>query len=156
MSEDLLTRYEQYMNPALARIFRFTGIEAVEDHGQGALLWDEAGNQYLDCAGGYGVFVQGYQHPRIVARAKQQLDKLTLSSRVLESRPAIDLAEKLAHLTPGDLQYSFFCNSGAEAVEGALKFARAATGRSKIVSTYGAFHGKTFGALSVSGRPTYQ
>ncbi|PSR32534.1 MAG: putrescine aminotransferase [Sulfobacillus benefaciens] len=156
MSEDLLTRYEQYMNPALARIFRFTGIEAVEDHGKGALLWDEAGNQYLDCAGGYGVFVQGYQHPRIVARAKAQLDKLALSSRVLESRPAIDLAEKLAHLTPGDLQYSFFCNSGAEAVEGALKFARAATGRSKIVSTHGAFHGKTFGALSVSGRPTYQ
>ncbi len=156
MTEDLLARYEKYMNPGLARIFRFTGIEAVEDHGSGALLWDEDGQEYIDCAGGYGVFVQGYQHPRIVAKAQMQLGKLALSSRVLESRPAIDLAAKLAELTPGDLQYSFFCNSGAEAVEGALKFARVATGRTKIISTMGAFHGKTYGALSVSGRETYR
>ncbi len=156
MAEELLERYGQYMNPALARIFRFTGIDSVEDHGQGAILWDESGHEFIDCAGGYGVFNQGYQHPRIVAAAHRQLDKMGISSHVLESRPGVDLAEMLSQITPGDLQYSFFCNSGTEAVEGALKFARAATGRQEIISTIGAFHGKTYGSLSVSGRRLYQ
>ena len=66
------------------------------------------------------------------------------------------LAKRLAELTPGDLRYTFFANSGTEAVEGALKLARAATGRKKIVATYDAFHGKTLGALSVSGREAFQ
>ena len=66
------------------------------------------------------------------------------------------LAKRLAELTPGDLKISFFANSGTEAVEGALKLARAATSRTKIVGTRDAFHGKTFGALSVSGRPYYR
>ena len=66
------------------------------------------------------------------------------------------LARALAQIAPGDLELSFFCNSGAEAVEGALKLARAATRRTKFVATTGAFHGKTFGALSVSGRATFQ
>lgn len=156
MADELVERYGHYMNPGLARVFRFTGIDAVEDHGQGAILWDEAGRAYIDCAGGYGVFSQGYQHPRIVAAAHRQIDKMGISSHVLESRPGVDLAEMLAEVTPGDLQYSFFCNSGTEAVEGALKFARAATGHTEIISTLGAFHGKTYGSLSVSGRKLYQ
>ncbi|POB11019.1 putrescine aminotransferase [Sulfobacillus sp. hq2] len=144
------------MNPGLARALRFMGLNAVEKTGHEAIIVDEEGNQYIDCAGGYGVFVQGYQNSRIVERAHQQLDQLSLSSRVLLNRPMIALAEELARLTPGDLQYSFFCNSGAEAVEAALKFARIQTGRPRIISTYGAFHGKTLGALSVSGRDTYR
>lgn len=156
MAENLLDRYEQFMNPGLARVFRFTGIDSVEDHGLGCLVWDESGRAFIDCAGGYGVFNQGYQHPRIVSAAHRQLDKMGISSHVLESRPSVDLAEMLARVTPGDLQYSFFCNSGTEAVEGALKFARAATGRTQIISTVGAFHGKTYGSLSVSGRRLYQ
>lgn len=156
MAEELVERYGHYINPGLARVFRFTGIDAAEDHGHGAILWDEAGRAYIDCAGGYGVFNQGYQHPRIVAEAHRQIDKMGISSHVLESRPGVDLAEMLAEVTPGDLQYSFFCNSGTEAVEGALKFARAATGRTEIISMLGAFHGKTYGSLSVSGRRLYQ
>ncbi len=156
MAEELLDRYGKYINPSLARVFRFTGIDSVEDHGQGAILWDEAGQAFIDCAGGYGVFNQGYQHPRIVAAAHRQLDKMGISSHVLESRPGVDLAQMLAEITPGDLQYSFFCNSGTEAVEGALKFARASTGRTQVISTMGAFHGKTYGSLSVSGRRLYQ
>ncbi|PSR36117.1 MAG: putrescine aminotransferase, partial [Sulfobacillus thermosulfidooxidans] len=148
--------FERYMNPGLARALRFMGLNAVEKTGHEAIIVDEEGNQYIDCAGGYGVFVQGYQNSRIVERAHQQLDQLSLSSRVLLNRPMIALAEELARLTPGDLQYSFFCNSGAEAVEAALKFARIQTGRPRIISTYGAFHGKTLGALSVSGRDTYR
>lgn len=157
MSEqDLLRGYEEYMNPGLARVLRFMGMDAVEASGDGALLRDESGQEYIDCAGGYGVFVQGYRHPRIVAAAHQQLDRLPLPSRILLNRPMVALAERLHDLTPGDLTYSFFCNSGTEAVECALKFARAATGRTRIVTTFGAFHGKTYGALSVSGRAQYQ
>ncbi|WP_242968489.1 aspartate aminotransferase family protein [Sulfobacillus sp. hq2] len=154
--DDLIAKFERYMNPGLARALRFMGLNAVEKTGHEAIIVDEEGNQYIDCAGGYGVFVQGYQNSRIVERAHQQLDQLSLSSRVLLNRPMIALAEELARLTPGDLQYSFFCNSGAEAVEAALKFARIQTGRPRIISTYGAFHGKTLGALSVSGRDTYR
>ena len=153
---DVLSRYEQFINPGLARVLRFMGLGAVENTGQGAMVITESGEEYIDCAGGYGVFIPGYQHPRIVARAQAQLAKLSLSSRVLLNRPMVELAEELARLTPGDLQYSFFCNSGAEAVEAALKFARIQSGRSRIITTTGAFHGKTFGALSVSGRATYR
>lgn len=154
--DETLLKFEHYMNPALARVFRFMGLDTVEDHAQGAVITDVYGAQYLDLAGGYGVFIHGYQHPRIVAAAREQLERMALSSRVLPSRPAADLAELLAEVTPGDLTYSFFCNSGAEAVEAALKFARLATGRQKIIATHGAFHGKTMGALSVTGREMFR
>jgi putrescine aminotransferase len=82
--------------------------------------------------------------------------QLPLSSKTFLNKPLADLAERLAHLTPGNLQYSFFCNSGAEAVEGALKFARMATGKPAFISTHGSYHGKTLGALSASGRDKYK
>ncbi len=153
---DILTQYERFINPGLARALRFMGLTEVEYSGHGAVVVTEAGEEYIDCAGGYGVFIAGYLHPRIVARARDQISKIALSSRVLLNRPMVELAQELARLTPGDLQYSFFCNSGTEAVEAALKFSRIQTGRSRIISTSGAFHGKTFGALSVSGRDTYR
>lgn len=153
---DWVTRMERVMNPGLARVFRFMGLGAVEHTGRGAEVIDEAGRRYIDCASGYGVLNQGYLHPRIVAAARAQLAELAMSSRVLINRQAIELAEYLSQVTPGDLQYSFFVNSGAEAVEAALKLARYATGRSRVVTTVGAFHGKTLGALSVSGRALYQ
>lgn len=153
---DLLTRYETYVNPGLARAFRFMGLAAVEARGLKATVYDEDGTEYLDLSSGYGVISHGHAHPRIVARAKAQMDRMAMSTRLLLNRPLIELAELLAQLTPGDLQYTFMVNSGTEAVEAALKFARAATGRRKLVSTAGAFHGKTLGALSVSGRDLYQ
>lgn len=153
---DVLDGYEAYMNPSLARTYRFMGLNHAEQTAFGAIVVDQDGIEYLDLAGGYGVFAQGYRHPRIVACAHRQLDEMPLSSRVLVSPHQVALAEKLAELTPGDLTYSFFVNSGTEAVEAALKIARGSTGRSKIVSTIGAFHGKTFGSLSVSGRELYQ
>jgi putrescine aminotransferase len=152
----LLDRFGAVVNPGLARAFRFMGLDAVEASGHGAVLVDEQGTSFLDMGSGYGVMVHGYGHPRLVAAAERQLHRLSMSSRVLLNRPMVELAELLAQVTPGDLSYSFFVNSGAEAVEAALKFARAATGRSGFVSMTGAFHGKTFGALSVSGRDLYQ
>lgn len=155
-SEELLARFEAFVNPGLARVYRFMGLDSIEADGEGARVRDEAGHVYIDCAGGYGVFVHGYRHPRLLAAARRQLEQLPLSSRVLLSRPAVELAELLAEVTPGELRYSFFVNSGAEAVEAALKFARAATGRPRLISTWGGFHGKTLGALSVTGRSLYQ
>jgi len=148
--------YEHYMSPGMARLLRFMGLSAVEWEGDGAVVRDVAGNEYLDCGSGYGVLSHGHRHPRVVAAVEQQLGRMAMSTRLLISQPTVELAALLAQVTPGDLQYTFFCNSGAEAVEGALKFARIATGRSRIVAAEGAFHGKTLGALSASGRPLYK
>ena len=153
---DWLDRFGATMNPGLARVLRFMGLDEVEITGSGAELIDHAGRRFLDCSGGYGVFLHGYRHPRLVEAARRQLDQLAMSSRVLLNPRTIELAELLAEVAPGDLQYSFFTNSGTESVEAALKFARAATGRSRFISTWGAFHGKSMGALAVSGRALYQ
>jgi putrescine aminotransferase len=131
-------------------------LEAVESHAEGVWVYDHDGNRYLDFLGGFGALNFGYRHPAIVAAVKTQLDKMPLSSRVLFNEVQAELAAQLAALTPGDLRFCFFCHSGAEAVEACLKFARLATGRPKIVAMQNAYHGKTLGALSASGREVYR
>jgi putrescine aminotransferase len=128
----------------------------VEVTADGATIVDHNGKRYLDFAGGYGVFTLGYRHPRVVAAVHAQLEVMALSGRTMFNPLLGRLAKRLAELTPGDLKISFFANSGTEAVEGALKLARAATQRAKLVGTEGAFHGKTFGALSASGREAFR
>jgi putrescine aminotransferase len=147
--------YRDYVNPPLARVMKLSG-SPVEVSADGATIVDHNGKRYLDFAGGYGVFTLGYRHPRVVAAVRAQLDVMALSGRTMFNPLLGRLAKRLAELTPGDLKISFFANSGTEAVEGALKLARAATKRTKLVGTYGAFHGKTFGALSVSGRDAFR
>ncbi|MGH7329302.1 MAG: aspartate aminotransferase family protein, partial [Polyangiaceae bacterium] len=98
----------------------------------------------------------GHSHPRVVEAVRKQLELMSLSGKTMFNAPLGRLAKRLAEITPGDLRISFFANSGTEAVEGALKLARAATGRQKIVATFDAFHGKTLGGLSVSGREMFQ
>jgi len=154
--EETVEKYTRFINPGLVRLFKFANFNTVEWKGKGAKVWDIFGNQYIDCIGGFGVFNVGRNHPRVVEAVKRQLDYLPLSTRTLFNRQQADLAEMLAQITPGELQYSFFCNSGAEAVEGAIKLARFYTGRKKLVSALGGFHGKTMGALSVSGREVYK
>lgn len=154
--EETIEKYVKYLNPGLARLYKFANLNTVEWRGEGAKVFDIFGEAYIDCVGGFGVFNVGRNHPRVVARVMEQLKLLPLSSRTLFNKHQADLAEMLAQVTPGNLQYSFFCNSGAEAVEGALKLARMYTKRRKFVSALGSFHGKTFGALSVSGREVYK
>lgn len=154
--QETIEKYERFLNPAVARLFRFMGLSTVEWSAEGNLLLDIEGKEYIDCLGGYGVFSLGHRHPKIIEAVKQQLDLMPLSSKVLFNKPMADLAEILAEITPGDLQYSFFVNSGAEAVEGALKLARVHTGREKFISTINSFHGKTFGALSATGRNLFR
>jgi putrescine aminotransferase len=153
--DETYENYRDYVNPPLARVMKLSG-SPVEVSADGAVIVDHNGKQYLDFAGGYGVFTLGYRHPRVVAAVHAQLDRMALSGRTMFNPLLGRLAKRLAELTPGDLKISFFANSGTEAVEGALKLARAATKRAKLVGTHGAFHGKTFGALSVSGREAFR
>ncbi len=151
-----LERYQRYLNPGLTRLFQFGGVETVEWAAEGCLVWDAHGREYIDCACGPAIFNIGHRHPHVLAAVRDQLDRMPMSVRTMPSVPQADLAERLAAVAPGDLQYTFFCNSGTEANEGAIKLARLATGRPGIIATHGAFHGKTLGALSATGRDYYK
>jgi len=119
--------------------------------GDGAWLVDDGGKRYLDLLGGIAVVGLGHRHPAPLAAAHAQLERLWHVSNLFFTEPMQELAEKLSSRFGG--AQVFFCNSGAEAVEAALKWARKATGRSELVALEGSFHGRTFGALSVTGQP---
>ena len=154
--EQTMEKYEKYVNPGLARLFRYMGLSTIEWDAKGSIVTDLKGDQYLDLLGGYGMFSAGHSHPKIVAAVKEQLDRMSMSTKILLNKPMADLSELLAQVTPGDLQYSFFGNSGTEAVEAALKLARMAKKKPGIISTKGAFHGKSMGSLSATGRDVFR
>jgi putrescine aminotransferase len=153
--QETVENYRRFLNPPLARVMKVSG-SPLETRASGSTIVDHTGKAYLDFAGGYGVFTLGHRHPRVVAAVREQLDFIALSGKTMFNALQGRLARRLAEIAPGDLEISFFSNSGAEAVEGAIKLARAATGRAKIVATHGAFHGKTLGALSASGREPFR
>lgn len=155
-SDEIREKFARHVSPSLARLIRFMGLESVESHAQGSIVFDDEGRDYLDCLGGFGVFGLGHRPEKVVEAVQDQLGKMPLSSKLLFNAPQAELATLLAQVSPAGLEYCFFCNSGAEAVEGALKLARAATGRAEFVSAEGGFHGKTLGALSISGREAYK
>lgn len=147
--------YTDHLNPNLSKLMAFAGF-GLEDHAEGCYIFDHEGNKYLDCLGGYGVFSLGHRHPKVVEAVQNQLGRMPLSSKVFFSPQQAELAIKLAQVSPEGLQYTFFSNSGTEAVEAALKMARITTGRTRFVSTEDSYHGKTLGALSVTGREKYR
>jgi putrescine aminotransferase len=153
--DETYANYRDHLNPPLARVMKVSG-SPVEVSASGSTITDHLGKTYLDFAGGYGVFTLGHRHPRVVAAVKEQLDRIALSGRTMFNPLMGRLAKRLAEIAPGDLSIAFFANSGTEAVEGALKLARAATRRPAIVATDAAFHGKTLGALSASGRDAFR
>jgi 4-aminobutyrate aminotransferase/(S)-3-amino-2-methylpropionate transaminase len=123
--------------------------------GTGAVLTDTGGRDYLDCFAGISVVNAGHCNPEVIAAAKAQMEKLVhCSSYLYHLQPTADLAEKIAQITPGGLTKSFFGSSGAEAIEGALKLARLYTGKHEFIALHGSFHGRSYGALSVSGNWT--
>lgn len=154
--ESTAEAYQDHLNPRLAGLLKFMGFGTVVASSAGMTLTDVDGEEWLDFLGGLGVFNLGHRHPRVIEAVQRQLDALPLSLPVFFNRQQAELATLLAEVLPGRLQYSFFCGSGAEAVEGALKLARISTGRIGIVAAEGAYHGKTFGALSASGRDLYR
>lgn len=156
ISEQVTKLYAEHINAGLVRLMKFAGVEGVESHAEGVWVYDHDGRPYLDFLGGFGALNFGHRHPKIIAAVKAQLDKMPLSSRVLFNDVQAELAAQLATIAPSDLSFCFFCHSGAEAVEACLKFARLATGRRKIIAMQNAYHGKTLGALSASGRDVYR
>ncbi|HZT40907.1 MAG TPA: aminotransferase class III-fold pyridoxal phosphate-dependent enzyme [Chthonomonadaceae bacterium] len=154
--ESIIEKYREYVNPGLARLMEFAGFGDVEESAQGCVVTTAGGAQYLDFVGGFGVFSLGHRHPRVVAAAHRQLDRMPLSTRTFFNAQQALLAEKLASIAPGDLRYTFFSNSGTEAVEAALKIARVATGKTDFISTIGGFHGKSMGSLTATGRESYR
>jgi predicted acetylornithine/succinylornithine family transaminase len=138
----------QFSTPLLPTYARFDVTFA---SGQGSWLTDVEGRRYLDLLGGIAVVSLGHCHPAPLAAAKRQLDSLWHTSNLYSTQPMLRLAEQLSTRFGG--ASAFFCNSGAEAIEAGLKWARKATGKRVAVALEGSFHGRTHGALAVTGQP---
>jgi len=134
-------------------LYRYTPL--VVEHAKGSYLYTVEGRRYLDFACGIAVTNLGHGHPWVLRAAHEQLDKLVHLSVVGHHEPNIVLAERIAAVAPGKLDKVFFANSGAEAVEGAVKLARYVTRRPAIIAFQGAFHGRTYGALSLTASKSY-
>lgn len=129
---------------------------AIEWSGQGAILRDILGREYIDCLGGYGIFSAGVNHPRIVQAVITQMGRMALNSQELLEPWRGALARLLAEVTPGALNNSFFINNGTDAIEGAIKLTRLYTKRHTFLSTLSGFHGKSFGSLSLMGKALFR
>jgi len=151
---DLHTRY---ISPHMARVQQIIGFDKIYTRGQGAYLWDEDGTRYLDLLSGYSVFNLGRSHPAIKQALIEflSLDRPTLVKMDCPLLAGL-LAEQLVkHMTPG-LEAIFFANSGADAVDTAVKFARCATGRPRVLYLDHSFHGLTLGTLSINGGEAFR
>jgi acetylornithine/LysW-gamma-L-lysine aminotransferase len=124
--------------------------------GEGARVWDETGREYIDCVSGHGVAMVGHANPAVVAAIGQQAHLLITCPEVFYNDQRAQLLRTLTGMAPAGLSRAFLCNSGTEAMEAAIKFARLSTGRSGIVATMRGFHGRTLGALSATWRKQYR
>lgn len=149
--------FARHINPVLESISGQSGFLKTFVRGEGAYLWDADGNRYLDFVAGFGSLNLGHNHPAVIEAVTQALRERSpgFVQAAINPFPAA-LAEQLATISPPGLEMVFFANSGAEAVEAALKLARRATGRRGFLHCDRSYHGKTFGALSVTGNSTYQ
>ena len=148
---------DRYLNPQLGRILRTLGFDRVWVRGEGAHLIDAQGRRYLDLFGGYGVFAIGRNHPAALAAVREVMEAHTANLPQLGVTLLSGvLAEQLLARAPGSVGAMVPANSGAEAVEAALKIARAATGRSRVLFAEHAFHGLTLGALSLNGNSEFR
>ena len=124
--------------------------------GKGTRVWDTAGKEYIDCMGGYGVALVGHCNDRVVNAIKRQAEILITAHMSTYNDTRLRFMEKIASVAPPSLNKIFFANSGAESVEAALKFARKYSGRHGVIAMNGGYHGKTFGALSVTHSEKYR
>jgi len=148
-----LSLLSRYMNPQMAKVLKTIGFDPVYVRGKGAHLWDDRGNEYLDMISGFGVFALGRSHPKVKEAIRQYLELdspnlVKMGTQLLAGLLAQKLVEEFA---PPGLDTVFFCNSGAEAVDGALKFAHAFTRRKRFLYCDHGFHGLTLGTLAISG-----
>ena len=130
--------------------------DLVAVRGQGALLYDENGEEYIDFAAGIAVASLGHSHPKLVAAIQQQAATLITCPNIMYNDVRSNLLQKLVEVTPRSLSRAYLCNSGAESIEAALKFARLHTGRTNFVTAMRGFHGRTMGAVSATYTPKYR
>lgn len=143
---DLQARYE-------LDVFGKRGITLVR--GRGARVWDDKGRSYIDGIGGHGAAALGHAHPRVIRTLEEQSRKLISCPGMFCNDARALYMERLIDAAPEGLDRAFLCNSGTEAVEAALKFARIGTGRTGVVAARNGFHGRTFGAMSATANPKY-
>jgi putrescine aminotransferase len=129
---------------------------ATEWTGSGAIFRDILGREYIDCLGGYGMMDLGWSHPEVVETVRAQLGRTPMPSQELIDPLRGVLARLMAQITPGDIKYSFFCASGTEAIEAAIKVAKLYSHKSGFIVAVKAFHGKTMGSLSMMGKADYR
>jgi len=145
---DTIQKYKDYVMTGFVK----SVVPIAIDHASGVQVWDETGREYLDCFSGISVVNAGHNNPKVVAAAKAQMDKLIhCASYIYHTKPVADLAEKFAKIAPRGLTKSFFANSGAEAIEGAMKLARLYSGKHEFIALQTSFHGRTWGTLSITG-----
>ena len=155
---DSIENFNKHVNPGWLEYRKSVSTDAafVEWEDSQETFKDTKGNEFIDCLGGFGVYTAGHRNPEIVKAVQAQLNRYALHSQELVDPLRGYLAKLVAMSTPGDLQYAFFCNGGAEAVEMALKLARLASGKHYYISTVNGFHGKSLGAVSATGKGTYR
>lgn len=156
--DDSVENFGNYVNKAILkhRKAASTDFSFVEWEDEGSVFRDTKGREFIDCLGGYGVYLLGHRHPNVVKAVEAQIKRYALHSQELIDPLRGYLSKLVAAITPGDLQYSYLTNCGTEANEMALKLARLATGKQWFISTINGFHGKTFGSLSASGKAVYR
>ena len=133
-----------------------TDYTAVEWEDEGAVFRDIQGREYIDILGGYGIYVVGHRHPKVMKAVRDQLDRQAIHSQELIDPLRTYLAHLVSLVTPGDLSMAFFSNSGTESIEGCLKMAILTTGRHKLIGTVGAFHGKSLGSLGGTSKAVFR
>lgn len=160
IAKDTVANWSNYYNKGFLDYFtsvtQSVGPAVTEWVGQGSKLYDVMGREYIDMLGGFGIYIAGIRHPKIVEAVKAQLDRSPQSTQGMLDPLRGHLAKVLSFITPGDIQNAFFINSGTEAVEGAMKLAKLYTGKKGFIAMHKGFHGKTLGALSLMGKAIYR
>src|SRR3954451_14221978 len=146
-ADEIVRRDAEVISPSYTRSYPL-----VMERGRGSMVWDVDGNRYIDFTAGVAVLNTGHCHPEVVQAIKDQAEKfLHMANTDFYQLNAVELAEDLCRITPGDFEKQvFFTNSGTESVEAAMKLCRHHTGRPVLISFLGAFHGRTYGSMSLS------
>lgn len=152
---DVAKLYKDHVNPGFATMLSLLNFDRQFVKAKGTKVWDADGEEYLDFLGGYGSLNLGHNPTPVLEAVKRVMELPNLLQASMGTMEAV-AARNLSQLTPGDLSHTFFCNSGTEAVEGAIKTARIASGKQRVLYCHNSFHGKTMGSLSVTGRFKYQ
>ncbi|MEK4228120.1 putrescine aminotransferase [Solibacillus sp. FSL H8-0538] len=160
ITSETINGFRENINPGFLEYRKTVTLDnqfaAVEWSDEGSCFKDVNGKSYIDCLGGFGIYNVGHRHPKVVKAVKDQLQHQALHSQDLLDPLRAMLGKVLADITPGDLKYSFFTNSGTESVEAALKIAKMYSDRTTFISTTRAFHGKSLGALSGTAKGMFR